>query len=176
MSRGPLGGWGDRGRSPKPGAQPSAPARAELEGGLAENLAQIQAAPEVRSASGSSPAMALLEFHPAAAETRVISSGVRTVRCRRPAAFLIGEDSHDAPSRLAVAEQVGHEPHRPLSVGKESLQAIAEPVQSGLAVARRENSVFRTLAVTGEEEPAFAALARQARRLGPAEGPLPLRE
>lgn len=80
------------------------------------------------------------------------------------------------PSRLAAAEQAGHELHRPLGVGKESLQAITEPVQSGLAVARRENSVFRTLAVTGEEEPAFAAFARQARRLGPAEGSLPLRE
>jgi len=119
--------------------------------------------------------VALLEFQAAAAGTRIISSRHRRVRCRRPSAFLIVEDSHNAPGRLAPADQAGHELHGPLRVSEESLQAVAEPVQSRFAAARLENSVLRTLAVTCEEKPAFAAVARQGRRLGPAEGLLPLR-
>jgi len=45
-----------------------------------------------------------------------------------------GQDGHDVAGGAAAAEQVGHDPHRPVGPREERREPVAEPIQAGLAV------------------------------------------
>ena len=79
---------------------------------------------------------------------------------------------HDARGRPLGLKFALHPVHVGGGVGEEAAVAFAEVVEAGLSVGGAGETVFRTLAVAGEQPRTLAALARQGGALGLAEGAL----
>ena len=69
---------------------------------------------------------------------------------------------HDIGRRTPVSQLVGHETHVRINVPEEMLVALAQVVQARLVFRAGEKTVFRALAVTGEQYGAGATTGRQA--------------
>ncbi len=62
---------------------------------------------------------------------------------------------------LVALQLLGHEPHRPVDVVEERLEAGAQVVEAGIAVRRRDEPVLRAAAVARETHVALEAVLRQ---------------
>ena len=72
-----------------------------------------------------------------------------------------GQHRHRLVRVPSMAQELGHQVHRWIDVREEGLVACAQVVQPGLAIRRREEAVFRALAVAREADRAVTAILRQ---------------
>ena len=117
--------------------------------------------------------MAVLEFASTATWTRIVSSCFRE---RFLQLRLFGcQDQHHLCRGTVAAQELGHQPHRPIDMFEEGLVARTQVIQSGLPIGRLDEAVLGTLAVAGETHLALTAVLWQAITLVQAKLPLPVR-
>lgn len=110
----------------------------------------------------------MLELPPAPAWTRIVPASL----LKRFLMLLCGYPSHDVRGRSIRRQLSGHESHVRVDMTEEHLIAGAQIVQAGFAVGRFGEPMFGALAIAGEPDVAFAAVTREGRFLGFAEGTL----
>jgi len=114
--------------------------------------------------------MAVLEFASTATWTQIVSAGPgeRFLHLR-----LFGcQDQHHLCRGTVAAQELGHQPHRPIDMFEECLVARAQVIQPWLPIRRLDEAVLGTLAVAGEVPRALTAVFRQALPLVQAKLPL----
>ncbi len=101
------------------------------------------------------------------AEFFATAAGARVIRLRRGDSlldllhFFHSQQVHDLVGITPAPKQISHHAHRPVDMVEEQLVASAQVVQPWLTVRRMNKAVARTLAITGEQHLAIAAVLGQ---------------